>query len=100
MKSKISVGFSLLPFVLLLCICCLQQGRSSFTDEEDQPKKKLLNASTLLIRPNATICPNAPNYGDSILYPQPKNGGDFFADPINNTGVQGAIPELARRADK
>jgi hypothetical protein len=38
---------------------------------------------------NATSCPTAPNYGDSIVYLKQKNGGDFFLDPLNNIGVQG-----------
>lgn len=87
MKSKLYIGSSLLPFVLLLVsVACNKGDRHS--EEEDQPEEEVLNASTLLSN-STTLCPNAPNYGDTILFTQPKNGGDFFADPKNNTGVQG-----------
>ena len=86
MKSKLYIGSSLLPFVLLLVfVACNKADRHS--EEEDQPEE-VVNASTVLSN-SATLCANAPNYGDSILFPQPKIGGDFFATPINNTGITG-----------
>jgi hypothetical protein len=33
-------------------------------------------------------CPNAPNYGDSIIYPQPQSN-DYTVEPINNVGIKG-----------
>ncbi|HEX9511106.1 MAG TPA: hypothetical protein VF939_11540 [Puia sp.] len=33
-----------------------------------------------------TGCSYAPNYGDSIIYPQPTNGQDYIVHPINNPG--------------
>lgn len=87
MKSKLYIGSSLLSFVLLLVFVACNKG-DRHSEEEDQPEEEVLNASTLL--PNSTtICPNAPNYGDTILFTQPKAGGDFFATPVNNTNVQG-----------
>jgi hypothetical protein len=87
MKSKLYIGFLLLPFVLLLVFVACNKG-DRHNEEEDQPKEEVLNGSTL--KPDsATLCTNAPNYGDSILFPQPRPGGDFFATPINNTGVTG-----------
>lgn len=38
---------------------------------------------------NSATCPNAPNYGDSIVYLKPASGGDFFVTPVNNVGVDG-----------
>jgi hypothetical protein len=38
---------------------------------------------------NSATCPNAPNYGDSIVYIKPKSGGDFIANPVNNIGIDG-----------
>jgi len=33
-----------------------------------------------------TGCSYAPDYGDSIIYPQPTSGGDYIVSPINNPG--------------
>jgi hypothetical protein len=38
---------------------------------------------------NSRTCPNAPNFGDSIVYLKPKTGGDFFVNPVNNIGLDG-----------
>lgn len=87
MKSKLIIGSSLLPFVLLLVsVACNKGDRHS--EEEEQPEEEVLNASTLLSN-SANLCSNAPNYGDTILFPQPKIGGDFFATPTNNINVTG-----------
>jgi hypothetical protein len=34
-------------------------------------------------------CNNAPDYGDSIVYPQPASASDFYVYPQNNKNVQG-----------
>jgi hypothetical protein len=34
-------------------------------------------------------CNYAPDYGDSIVYPQPTTSGDFYVYPQNNQGVSG-----------
>ena len=87
MKSKLYIGSSLLPFVLLLVFVACNKG-DRHTEEDDQPEEEVLNGITPLLD-SATLCPNAPKYGDSILFPQPKIGGDFFATPTNNTNVTG-----------
>lgn len=51
------------------------------------PPDSTIDTNNLVV--NSTTCPNAPNYGDSIVYIKPKNGGDFFANPVNNIGVDG-----------
>ena len=91
MKSKLSTGLTLLSFVLLLVfVACNKSGEHNETeDQTEAEEEEVINASTLLANTNASTCPNAPNYGDTILFTKPKSGGDFFADPINNQGVQG-----------
>jgi hypothetical protein len=32
-------------------------------------------------------CPSLPIYGDTIIYPQPTNGSDYFVHPVNNPGA-------------
>src|ERR1700730_9823434 len=34
-----------------------------------------------------TGCSYAPDYGDSIIYPQPTNGPDYVVSPVNNPGT-------------
>jgi hypothetical protein len=34
-------------------------------------------------------CDNAPNYGDSIVFPQPNGSSDYTISPQNNQGLQG-----------
>jgi hypothetical protein len=87
MKSKLYIGSSLLPFVLLLVFVACNKG-DRHSEEDDQPEEEVLNAGTQLSN-STTLCSNAPNYGDSIVFPQPRIGGDFFVTPINNTGVTG-----------
>jgi hypothetical protein len=82
MKSKQSTSSVLLPFVLLLVFVACNKSDHSDADQEE-------TATDTAISLTSTQCPNAPQYGDSILYLKPKAGGDFFADPINNTGIQG-----------
>jgi hypothetical protein len=85
MKNKLSTRYSLPAFVLLLMsIACNKSGQHS--KNEDNTEVEVINAPP----PSGTIvCPNAPNYGDSILFTKPPTGGDFFASPTNNAGVQG-----------
>jgi hypothetical protein len=87
MKSKLYTVYSLLSFVsVLVAVACNKADQHK--EETEEQTEEVVNESTLLA-PNAATCPNAPYYGDSILYPQPKAGGDFFAAPVNNTGLQG-----------
>jgi hypothetical protein len=34
-------------------------------------------------------CNYAPDYGDSVVYPEPVTNGDFYTYPQNNQGIQG-----------
>jgi hypothetical protein len=40
------------------------------------------------LTPNASQCPSAPSYGDSIIYQQSDNG-NYKVTPMNNTGLSG-----------
>jgi hypothetical protein len=85
MKSKLCICSTLLPFVLLLVIVGCHKGDHSNED----PEAESTDNTNIHLTFTSTTCTNAPNYGDSILYLQPKTGGDFFVSPINNTGVEG-----------
>lgn len=60
---------------------------SDSTDTTTTEQDSSFNGTNLLV--NSTTCLNAPSYGDSIVYLKPKAGGDFFANPVNNMGVDG-----------
>lgn len=88
MKSKLCTSLTLLTFVLLFVfVACNKAGKQN-DNEAKTEEGEVINSNTLLAN-TSTTCPNAPNYGDTILFTKPKNGGDFFADPINNQGVKG-----------
>jgi hypothetical protein len=38
------------------------------------------------LTPQQASCPSLPIYGDTIIYPQPTNGSDYFVNPVNNPG--------------
>jgi hypothetical protein len=88
MKSKLCTRLPLLTFVLLLVSIACNKGNSPDHTDNDQDNEEVINANTPL-SVNAATCPNAPNYGDSIIFTQPKTGGDIFAEPINNIGITG-----------
>src|SRR5688500_5376935 len=102
MKSKSCTCFLFLSFVLLLVVFACNKGENADDDlNPDNPTNPSSTDSTFdgkNLSVNAATCPSAPNYGDSIVYLKPRNGGDFFADPVNNIGVQGYISFLARRS--
>jgi hypothetical protein len=87
MKSKLCTYFPLPVFIFLLVIF----GCNKVDHTDDVPITNATDSSIneINLTVNSTTCTNAPNYGDSIVYLKPKNGGDFFVDPINNVGVQG-----------
>lgn len=105
MKNNPGWYFALIPLVLILAFDgCSKTGheadRSNTTNSapttdssnSNNPNNVTVSDSSfdtnnLLV--NSATCPNAPNYGDSIVYLKPKNGGDFFANPVNNIGVDG-----------
>jgi hypothetical protein len=94
MKSKPCNCLPLLSIVLLLVFAaCNKGGRSDAETEPDAPDTKtgLIDTvtNTIPLSGNITPCPNAPNYGDSIIFTKPRTSGDVFVEPANNVGVQG-----------
>jgi hypothetical protein len=85
MKSKLCICLLLLPFVLLLVFNACNKAQPS-SDKETAADS---TSTDISFQPNSTTCPNAPNYGDSVIYIQPKSSGDYTVAPLNNTSVQG-----------
>ena len=91
MKSRLCTCLLLSSFALLLVFVACNKANRSGTDPEtittDLPAgDTTIDANTLLTTHKQ--CPNAPNYGDSIIYLQPKSG-DYTVQPVNNIGIQG-----------
>jgi hypothetical protein len=82
MKRKFST-----TLLLALIFACNKADQTDEKNKPDQNTEQSITENTLIV--NAAICPHAPNYGDSVVYTRPKNGGDFFLDPINNIGIEG-----------
>ena len=82
MKSKQSTCSTLLPFVLLLVFVACNKADHADSDPEKNADD---NTNTFI----SSTCPNAPNYGDSIIYLQPTSSGHHTVSPINNAGVAG-----------
>src|SRR6478735_7495631 len=99
MKIKTCAYLSLAIYSFVLYVAC---SKTVHPDDKDNstitprptdstintpPTDSTYDTNNLVV--NSTTCVNAPNYGDSIVYLKPKNGGDFFIDPVNNSGVNG-----------
>ena len=87
------LGFLMILLVLFAC-------RKSISNAQRQSLLSIGSDSLLIVRsgsPAAPIapfpqsplmgCSNHPNYGDSIVYPQPTNGQDDIVLPVNNPGA-------------
>lgn len=92
MKSRLCTCLLLSSFALLLVFAACSKANRSATDTAtnthplvDSPFSETA-APTLPTNPNQ--CPNAPNYGDSIIYLQPVNG-QYTVSPVNNSGISG-----------
>jgi hypothetical protein len=92
MKQNLSKGSLILILVLFFTASCKKSI--------DQPAPPVVPANnthdtTLAIVPIpyplslVQECNYAPDYGDSIVYPQPTTNGDFYVYPQNNQNVQG-----------
>jgi hypothetical protein len=73
----------LLPFVLLLVFVACNKA-----DHSDDDSAGTTTDTNTFTTSTITPCPNAPNYGDTILFLQPVNG-QYTVQPVNNTGIQG-----------
>lgn len=76
----------MLPFVLLLAFVACNKADHNDTAVEESTDT---TSSNTTLSTTTRSCSYAPNYGDSILYKKPTQGGDFFVSPLNNSGVAG-----------
>lgn len=95
MKINVCIYFSLALFSLFIYAACSKGAKQDEPSDVTNPIDSTWTTTsdstidTKNLSVNSSTCPNAPNYGDSIVFVKPKNGGDFFANPVNNVGVNG-----------
>ena len=92
MKKKFYNGLPALLFLILLSVAC---RKSDITDSINPPPPNGGDSTQSTHTEGAipypvipiTGCPNAPDYGDTLIYPQPPNGQDYIVSPVNNPGA-------------
>lgn len=94
MNIKACTYFSLAISFLLIYAACSKGAKQDDTNSvnpTDSTWTSIIDSTfdTNNLSVNSSTCPNAPNYGDSIVYVKPKNNGDFIVNPVNNIGVDG-----------
>jgi hypothetical protein len=82
--------------ILLLIILCAEACKKSTAPFDTDPRGNVtkdtsLSANTMVPYPLTPTpeCEYAPNYGDSIVFPQPASSGDYYIYPQNNQGISG-----------
>jgi len=93
MKQNLLKG-SLIPMIVLLSsIGCKKASETPNANQKINSQNDSLRVANTPMLPYpvkpAPECNNAPNYGDSIAYPQPTSSSDYYVYPVNNQGVQG-----------
>lgn len=94
MKQNLYKGCILLSF-FLCAIACKKSAEPSNSDSSGIITHDSTQVTTQEPPPvpypvnPVQECSNAPDYGDSVIYPQPATNGDYYANPQNNQGIQG-----------
>jgi hypothetical protein len=93
MKRNFYIGSLILLTTILLAAACkksVEQPSQISNPGPILPKDTTSSLPAIPYPTNPTPeCSNAPDYGDSIVYPQPPTSGDYYVTPINNQGVDG-----------
>jgi hypothetical protein len=91
MKQNLHKGSMILLITLICVIACKKS-----VNQPNAVTVATVQHDTTLAAPTVPYpvtpvpeCDFAPFYGDSIIYPQPSNSGDYYVSPQNNQGVQG-----------
>ncbi|HVY75374.1 MAG TPA: hypothetical protein VG890_11125 [Puia sp.] len=100
MKKNLLAGALALLFVLLGVLACRKTVKPPETTTNPKPTVDSARAITDTAQAKDTLdipypetpstnCAYSPDYGDSIVYPQPTNGSDYVIYPVNNGNVEG-----------
>lgn len=94
MKSKLCICFIGLSFALFIIFFACRKANSSGSDStESTDSTGLINSTdpidqtidTSHFQMKFSGCTNAPDYGDTLIYPQDKGNKDYTIKPINDT---------------
>jgi hypothetical protein len=101
MKKNLYPGLTIIVLVLLSAIACRKtvdptsagqtqnQTKVDSTTHKDTTHATADTSNVPLPQTLLLECNYSPDYGDSIVFPQPTNGPDFVIFPVNNQNVQG-----------
>lgn len=101
MKKNLYPGLSISVFLLLSVLACRKTIDPTKTGQNQN--KTTVDSTGHADSAHATVgtvnvpypitpllgCNYSPDYGDSIVFPQPANGQDYVIFPVNNQGVDG-----------
>jgi hypothetical protein len=95
MKQNLKKGSCILLSIFLCAIACKKSAEPSnpeisgvITHDSTQVTTQVPPPVPYPVNP-VQECSYAPDYGDSVIYPQPATNGDYYANPQNNQGIQG-----------
>jgi len=92
MKQGLLKGSLILLFTILYAAACKKTSNPLSPDPVGNIQKDTIQSLDPMV-PYPQIptpeCTNAPDYGDSIVYPQPAASGDYYVYPQNNQGLTG-----------
>ena len=91
MKQGLPKGSIILLLIVLYAVACKKSNSPQSLDSGNNQHDTTLAESPLVPYPLAPLaeCSNAPNYGDSIVYPQPVTSEDYLVYPLNNQDISG-----------
>ena len=79
MKMKFLTGLPAALFFIWFAFSC---RKSVPTDSTNHTAREIPFPKTIV-----TGCLYAPDYGDTLIYPQPTDGSDYIVSPVNNPGI-------------
>ena len=91
MKRISNVHVLIVSFVLLINYSCkktLEPADADRSNNQTDTTSALLQVIPFPLKP-VLNCDYAPNYGDSVLFPQPASAGAPDVYPVNNQGIKG-----------
>jgi hypothetical protein len=92
MKQGLPKGSLILVLTILCAVACKKSTRPQSLDSgSNNQHDTTLAVDSVVPYPLTPMaeCDYAPNYGDSIVFPQPTTSDDYYVYPVNNQGVSG-----------
>ena len=94
MKQNLRKGLMILLSAFLCTTACKKSVDpvASTPGADHNPYHDTTQSASVVPYPITPVaeCNTAPDYGDSIVYPQPNSGSDFYIYPQSNKGIAGS----------